>query len=108
MTGAPEAGQIVRVRQRQYFVEEVVPPAAAPGRTWMPRLRKRCSHQVSARYRDGLRAQFTKVCARHGVAFGRYYETADDPEGETVPRNESSPAPATPLPPLQTLLALNE
>ena len=27
MTRAPEAGQIVRVRQRQYFVEEVVPPA---------------------------------------------------------------------------------
>ena len=27
MIVAPEAGQIVRVRQRQYFVEEVVPPA---------------------------------------------------------------------------------
>ena len=26
MTAAPEAGQIVRVRQRQYFVEEIVPP----------------------------------------------------------------------------------
>ena len=28
MPRAPEAGQIVRVRQRQYFVEEVVPRAA--------------------------------------------------------------------------------
>ena len=28
MTDVPEAGQIVRVRQRQYFVEEVVPPNA--------------------------------------------------------------------------------
>ena len=26
MTAAPQAGQIVRVRQRQYFVEEIVPP----------------------------------------------------------------------------------
>src|SRR5947209_1542187 len=28
MAGVPQAGQIVRVRQRQYFVEEVVSPAA--------------------------------------------------------------------------------
>jgi hypothetical protein len=28
MTAAPQAGQIVGVRQRQYFVEELVPPAA--------------------------------------------------------------------------------
>jgi len=33
MTGAPEAGQIVRVRQRQYFVEEVVPAAAGDDAT---------------------------------------------------------------------------
>ena len=33
MPGAPEAGQIVRVRQRQYFVEEVVPRAAGDDAT---------------------------------------------------------------------------
>jgi DNA repair photolyase len=42
------------------------------------------SDQVNARYRDGLREQFTKVCARHGVPFGRYYETAEEPDGETA------------------------
>jgi DNA repair photolyase len=35
-------------------------------------------HQVNERYRDGLRERFAAVCARHGVAFGRYYETEDD------------------------------
>jgi DNA repair photolyase len=39
-------------------------------------------HQVSERYREGLREQFAKVCALHGVDFGRYYETAEDPNGE--------------------------
>jgi hypothetical protein len=33
MPGAPEAGQIVRVRQRQYFVEEVVPRAVGDDAT---------------------------------------------------------------------------
>ena len=33
MTRAPEAGNIVRVRQRQYFVEEVVPPTAGDDAT---------------------------------------------------------------------------
>ncbi|MBV8606564.1 MAG: DEAD/DEAH box helicase, partial [Singulisphaera sp.] len=33
MTGAPQVGQIVRVRQRQYFVEEVVPPGAGDNAT---------------------------------------------------------------------------
>ncbi len=33
MPRAPEAGQIVRVRQRQYFVEEVVPRAAGDDAT---------------------------------------------------------------------------
>jgi DNA repair photolyase len=40
-------------------------------------------YQVGARYRDGLRKQFARICARHGVAFGRYYETAEGPDGET-------------------------
>jgi hypothetical protein len=30
---APQAGQIVRVRQRQYFVEEIVPPGSGDGST---------------------------------------------------------------------------
>src|SRR5215469_16693104 len=33
MLEAPVAGQIVRVRQRQYFVEEVVPPGAGDDST---------------------------------------------------------------------------
>jgi hypothetical protein len=33
MPRAPEAGQIVRVRQRQYFVEEVLPRAAGDDAT---------------------------------------------------------------------------
>jgi DNA repair photolyase len=40
-------------------------------------------YQVGARYRDGLRDQFARVCARHGVPFGRYYETAEASNGET-------------------------
>ena len=35
-------------------------------------------HQVSERYRDGLRARFAQVCARYGVAFGKQYESADE------------------------------
>lgn len=37
-------------------------------------------HQVSERYRDGLRAQFASVCARHGVVFDRYYRSDDERE----------------------------
>ena len=36
------------------------------------------SHQVSERYRDGLRERFAAVCAKHGVAFSRYYRSEDD------------------------------
>jgi DNA repair photolyase len=35
-------------------------------------------HQVNERYRHGLRERFAEVCAKYGVAFGRYYETTDD------------------------------
>jgi hypothetical protein len=38
---------------------------------------------VNERYREGLREQFAKVCARHGLPFGRYYETAEDENGES-------------------------
>lgn len=30
------------------------------------------SHQVNAKYREGLQERFTKVCAKHGVDFGRF------------------------------------
>jgi DNA repair photolyase len=39
------------------------------------------SHQVSERYRDGLRERFTAVCAKHGVPFSRHYRS-DDEEAE--------------------------
>jgi DNA repair photolyase len=35
-------------------------------------------HQVNERYREGLRERFAAVCAEHGVAFGRDYETTPD------------------------------
>ena len=48
------------------------------------------SHQVSERYRDGLRERFAEVCARHGVAFSRYYRSEDD----EVEEEEAMPVPA--------------
>jgi DNA repair photolyase len=42
------------------------------------------SHQVSERYREGLRERFTEVCAKHGIPFSRYYR-ADDEEAEDEP-----------------------
>jgi DNA repair photolyase len=85
------------------FIEEQFPELAPRYRAAYAR-----SPQVSAHYRDGLRTQFTKVCARHGVAFGRYYETAEGPDGETPRPGESSSSASTPVPPLQTLLALEQ
>ena len=43
------------------------------------------SHQVSERYRDGLRERFADVCARHGVAFSRYYRSDEDELEEAAP-----------------------
>ncbi len=60
------------------FIDAEFPELASRYRTAYAR-----GHQVSARYRDGLRERFEQVCARHGVSFGRYYETAEDPNGET-------------------------
>jgi hypothetical protein len=40
---------------------------------------------VSERYRDGLRERFADVCARHGVAFSRYYRSEDDEVEEPAP-----------------------
>ena len=74
------------------FIEAEFPELA-------PRYRKAYSrgHQVSARYRDGLRAQFQRVCERHGLPFGRYYETAEEPNGETSELTEQIALPATAL-----------
>lgn len=36
------------------------------------------SHQVNERYREGLRARFAAVCAKHGVEFSRYYRSDED------------------------------
>ena len=42
-------------------------------------------HQVNARYREGLRRQFEKVCRRHGLPFGRDYESDDRGSQEEAP-----------------------
>lgn len=74
------------------FIESEFPELAARYRGAYAR-----SHQVNARYRDGLRAQFARVCERHGLPFGRYYETAEEPDGETSERDEQIALPATAL-----------
>jgi DNA repair photolyase len=61
------------------FIEAEFPALASRYRSTYAR-----GYEVGAHYRQGLRDQFTKVCARHGVAFGRYYETAEQPDGETA------------------------
>jgi DNA repair photolyase len=60
------------------FIDAEFPELAARYRSTYAR-----GHQVGARYREGLRERFARVCARHGVSFGRYYETAEGPDGET-------------------------
>jgi DNA repair photolyase len=60
------------------FIDAEFPELAARYRSTYAR-----GYQVGARYREGLREQFARVCARHGVSFGRYYETAEGPDGET-------------------------
>jgi DNA repair photolyase len=58
------------------FIEAEFPELAARYRRAYGR-----SHQVSERYRDGLRQRFSLVCAKHGVPFSRYYRTdEDDPD----------------------------
>jgi DNA repair photolyase len=60
------------------FIESEFPELASRYRGAYAR-----GHQVNERYRAGLREQFVRVCARHGVRFGHYYETAEEPGGET-------------------------
>lgn len=51
-------------------------------------------HQVSEHYRTGLRARFVEVCARHGVAFGHYYETTSDggENSDNAPPDSAAPS----------------
>ncbi|MDQ6633495.1 MAG: radical SAM protein [Gemmatimonadota bacterium] len=54
-------------------------------------------HQVNERYREGLRERFAAVCAEHGVAYGRYYETTGDGgenDGESGGTNGGGPTPS--------------
>lgn len=61
-------------RQRYLpFIEAEFPALAASYRATYGR-----SHQAGERYRAGLRACFSRLCARHGVTFDRYYRTDDD------------------------------
>ena len=74
------------------FIEAEFPELAARYRGAYSR-----SHQVNARYREGLRAQFVRVCERHDLPFGRYYETAEEPNGETSESDQQVAIPATAL-----------
>ena len=42
------------------------------------------SHQVNETYREGLKERFTKVCAKHGVPFGRYNRPEEEDEDDDV------------------------
>jgi DNA repair photolyase len=55
------------------FIEAEFPELAARYRRAYAR-----GHQVSERYREGLRERFAAVCAEHGVVYGRYSETTSD------------------------------
>jgi DNA repair photolyase len=70
------------------FIESEFPELAARYRGAYAR-----GYQVNARYREGLRVQFQKICDRHGVNFGRYYETAEEPDGETAGEAEAVAVP---------------
>ena len=67
------------------FIEAEFPDLASRYRTAYGR-----SHQVSERYRDGLRERFSAVCAKHGVPFSRYYRSDDD--GEEAEAQVDQPA----------------
>ncbi|MFL5612736.1 MAG: SPL family radical SAM protein [Gemmatimonadaceae bacterium] len=55
------------------FIEQEFPELAARYRATYAQ-----SYHVGDRYRDGLRAYFKRVCARHGVPFGHISEEGDD------------------------------
>jgi DNA repair photolyase len=67
------------------FIEAEFPELAASYRRAYAR-----GHQVGERYREGLRARFASVCAKHGVVFDRYYRTdEEDAAAETDGSTES-------------------
>ncbi|HYD53185.1 MAG TPA: radical SAM protein [Gemmatimonadaceae bacterium] len=76
--------RLQRAARERYlpFIEQEFPTLAARYRGAYGR-----SHQAGARYREGLRAFVSRLCARHGVRFG--YR---DPEDE-APRVGTEPAP---------------
>jgi DNA repair photolyase len=55
------------------FIEQEFPELAARYRATYAQ-----SYQVGDRYRDGLRAYFKRICARHGVPFGHIGDDGDD------------------------------
>jgi DNA repair photolyase len=64
-------------RQRYLpFIEQEFPELAARYRATYAR-----SHAVGERYRDGLRAYFRRVCARHGVPFGHGGDGGEEDTG---------------------------
>jgi DNA repair photolyase len=85
------------------FIDAEFPELSARYRSTYAR-----GYQVGARYREGLREQFTRVCARHGVAFGRYYETAEAADGETEDAAERGAGGPTPALSPQISLALDD
>ena len=64
MTSAPQTGQIVRVRQRQYFVEEVIHPAAGDDATLV---RMACLD-------DDAQGQPPRSALEEGSRFGANYD----------------------------------
>jgi DNA repair photolyase len=60
------------------FIEAEFPHLAARYRATYSR-----GYQVGERYKEGLRAHFRALCARHGVLFDRYYKREDDAEAAT-------------------------
>ena len=79
-------------RQRYLpFIEQEFPELASRYRATYAR-----SYAVGERYRDGLRAYFKRICARHGVPFGHI---GDDGEEDTSiePRRTTPPGSAEQL-----------
>lgn len=90
-TGASRLGacalRLRRTARDRYlpFIDTEFPELAARYRRAYGR-----SHQVSERYRDGLREQFAAVCAKHGVAFSRYYRTDEGESDEVATEDEAT------------------
>jgi DNA repair photolyase len=68
------------LRLRRTARDRYIPFIEAEFPALAPRYRRAYAHgqQINERYREGLRERFAAVCAEHGVAYGRYYETTSD------------------------------